>query len=225
MLTITTADRTALISRCPSDDTPIVFVVDDDVSVRDTLELLIQESGWQAETFGAAQEFLAYPHVSVPSCVILDVTLPDLNGLDLQKRVAVERPDMPVIVVTEHADIPMSVRAMKAGAIEFLIKPVRESELIGAIRQALERSSHAVEREAKLKAVRASYASLTPREREVMLLVASGLLNKQVGGELGISEITVKAHRGQVMRKMKADSLPALVTMVAKLGLVTPLTV
>ncbi len=225
MLTITTADRTAPISRRASDDTAIVFVVDDDVSVRDTLELLIQESGWQAETFGAAQEFLAYPHVSVPSCVILDVTLPDLNGLDLQKRVAVERPDMPVIVVTEHADIPMSVRAMKAGAIEFLIKPVRESELIGAIRQALERSSHAVEREAKLKALRASYASLTPREREVMLLVASGLLNKQVGGELGISEITVKAHRGQVMRKMKADSLPALVTMVAKLGLVTPLTV
>ena len=200
--------------------TPIVFVVDDDISVRESLELLIEASGWQPETFASAQEFLAHPRAQVPSCLILDVFLPDLSGLDLQKRVAVERPDMPIIFITGRGDVAMSVQAMKAGAIEFLTKPVGDEVLLEAIGHALERSRRALEHDAKMRALRESYASLTPREREVMLLVVSGLLNKQVGGELGISEITVKAHRGQVMRKMKADSLPALVNMVARLGLV-----
>jgi FixJ family two-component response regulator len=198
-----------------------VFVVDDDVSVRESLELLIEAGGWRAETFASAREFLARPRPLVPSCLILDITLPDLNGLDVQKRVAVDRSDMPVIFITGHGDVPMSVQAMKAGAIEFLTKPFRDDVLLGAIGEALERSRRALAHEAKVKAVRENYESLTPREREVMVLVVSGLLNKQVGGELGISEITVKAHRGQVMRKMKADSLPALVHMVASLGLAT----
>jgi FixJ family two-component response regulator len=202
-----------------STSTPIVFVVDDDVSVRESLELLIQGSGWQAETFASAQEFLARPRPSVPSCLILDLALPDLSGLDLQKRVAAERPDMPVIFVTGYGDVLTSVQAMKAGAIEFLTKPCGDDVLVRAIEQAFERSRRALERETKVRRLRESYASLTPRERDVMVLVVSGLLNKQVGGELGISEITVKAHRGQVMRKMKADSLPALVNMVAMLGL------
>jgi FixJ family two-component response regulator len=204
---------------------PIVFVVDDDVSVRESLELLIEASGWQPETFASAQEFLARARPGVPSCLILDVALPDLSGLDLQKRVATDRPDLPIIFITGRGDIPTSVEAMKAGAIEFLTKPFREEALLAAIQHALERSRRALEHEAKMRALRESYASLTPREREVMLLVVSGLLNKQVGGELGISEITVKAHRGQVMRKMKADSLPALVNMVARLGLTIPSTV
>jgi len=191
--------------------------------VRESLELLVQVSGWQAETFASAREFLARPRAVVPSCLILDVSLPDLNGLDLQRRIAVDRADMPIIVITGHGDVPMSVQAMKAGAIEFLTKPFDDEVLLNAIRHALERSRHAREHIAKMEALRASYASLTPREREVMVLVVSGLLNKQVGGELGISEITVKAHRGQVMRKMKAASLPALVNMVARLGLATAL--
>jgi FixJ family two-component response regulator len=191
--------------------------------VRESLELLVQVSGWQAETFASAREFLARPRALVPSCLILDVSLPDLNGLDLQRRIAVDRADMPIIVITGHGDVPMSVQAMKAGAIEFLTKPFDDEVLLNAIRHALERSRHAREHIAKMEALRASYASLTPREREVMVLVVSGLLNKQVGGELGISEITVKAHRGQVMRKMKAASLPALVNMVARLGLATAL--
>jgi FixJ family two-component response regulator len=203
--------------------TPIVFVVDDDVSVRESLELLIQVSGWQPETFGSAQEFLARPRAAGPSCLVLDVALPDLNGLDLQKLVAVDRADMPVVFITGCGDVPTSVQAMKAGAVEFLTKPFGDEALLGATRDALERSRRALEHEAKMKALRERYDSLTPREREVMALVVSGLLNKQVGGELGISEITVKAHRGQVMRKMKADSLPALVTMAARLGLATAL--
>ena len=208
--------------RCRSADTPttpIVFVVDDDISVRESLELLIEASGWKPETFASAQAFLARPRPLVPSCLVLDVTLPDFNGLDLQRRVAVERSDMPVIFIAGHGDVPTSVQAMKAGAIEFLTKPFDEDVLLSAIERALERSRRVLEHNAKTKALRESYASLTPREREVMVLVTSGLLNKQVGGELGISEITVKAHRGQVMRKMKADSLPALVNMVATLGL------
>ena len=200
---------------------PIVFVVDDDVSMRESLELVIEASGWQPETCASAQEFLQHPRASVPSCLVLDITLPDLSSLDLQKRVARDRPDMPVICITRYGDISMSVRAMKAGAIEFLTKPFGDDVLVDAISVALERSRQALEREAKIKALRESYASLSPRERQVMVLVASGLLNKQVGGELGISEITVKAHRGQVMRKMKADSLPALVNMVARLDLPT----
>ena len=199
--------------------TPIVFVVDDDVSVRESLELLIRFEGWQPETFESAQEFLTRPRPSVPSCLVLDVSLPGLNGLDLQKRVAVERADMPIIFITGHGDIPMSVQAMKAGAVEFLTKPFGDEILLSSIRQAIERSRTALARDAEMRALRDCYESLTPRERQVMGLVVSGLLNKQVGGELDISEITVKAHRGQVMRKMRADSLADLVNMAARLRL------
>jgi FixJ family two-component response regulator len=201
-----------------SSATPIVFVVDDDVSVRESLELLIRCAGWQVETFSSANEFLEYKRRTVPNCLILDVSLPDLNGLDLQKRIAGERGDMPIIFITGHGDVPMTVRAMKAGAVEFLTKPFNDDVLLGAIREALERSRTALDQESAMRLLRARYASLSAREREVMSLVVSGLLNKQVGGELGISEITVKAHRGQVMRKMKADSLPDLVTMAERLG-------
>jgi len=198
---------------------PIVFVVDDDISVRESLELLIRSEGWQPETFASAQEFLAHPRMLVPSCLVLDVSLPGLNGLDLQKRVAVERIDMPIIFITGHGNVPMTVQAMKAGAVEFLTKPFSDDVLLGAIRNAMERSQTALGREAEMRALRDRYTSLTRREREVMALVTSGLLNKQVGGELGISEITVKAHRGQAMQKMKADSLAHLVKMAARLGL------
>jgi FixJ family two-component response regulator len=214
-MTESTRDRT---SRLP-DTTPIVYVVDDDTSVRESLELLIEASGWRAETFGSAREFLACPRARVPSCLVLDVALPDLSGLELQRRVAVERPDTPVVFIAGRADVRITVQAMKAGAIEFLTKPFRDDALTAAVQHALERSRQAREREARLSELHQSYDSLTPREREVMVLVVAGLLNKQVGGELGISEITVKAHRGQVMRKMKAASLPALVHMVASLGL------
>ena len=199
--------------------TPIVFVVDDDISVRESLELLIRSEGWQPETFASAQEFLAHPRKLVPSCLVLDVSLPGLNGLDLQKRVAVERIEMPIIFITGHGNVPMTVQAMKAGAVEFLTKPFSGDVLLSAIRNAIERSLTALGHEAEMRALRDRYASLTRREREVMALVASGLLNKQVGGELGISEITVKAHRGQAMQKMKADSLADLVKMAARLGL------
>jgi len=198
----------------------IVFVVDDDVSVRDSLEILISSAGWQPETFASAREFLSRSRSTVPSCLVLDVTLPGLNGLELQQRLA-ERTEMPIIFITGYGDIPMSVRAMKAGAIEFLTKPFSETALLNAIRDALERSRTALRHQSEMQSLRHCYASLTAREREVMALVVSGLLNKQVGGELGISEVTVKAHRGQVMRKMNADSLPDLVTMAARLGLQT----
>ena len=219
MTTITTINRTRFQASSAPDTTPIVFVVDDDISVRESLELLIQVSGWRAETFASAREFLARPRASVPSCVILDLALPDGSGLDLQQRVAVDRSEMPIIFITGYGDVSQSVRAMKAGALEFLTKPFREDVLVSAIPHALERSRRTLEHHAKMQALRESYELLTPREREVMVLVVSGFLNKQVGGELGISEITVKAHRGQVMRKMKADSLPDLVTMAARLGL------
>src|SRR5450631_1059248 len=199
--------------------TPIVFVVDDDVSVRESLELLIRCECWLPATFASAQEFLACPRAPVPSCLVLDVSLPGLNGLDLQKRVAVERTDMPIIFITGHGDVPMTVQAMKAGAVEFLTKPFSDNVLLTAIRAALERSRVALSSEADMRILRDCYASLSQRERQVMALVVSGLLNKQIGGELGISEITVKAHRGQTMRKMRADSLPKLVTMAARLGL------
>jgi FixJ family two-component response regulator len=198
-----------------------VFVVDDDVSVREALEPLIRFAGWQPETFASAQEFLDRPRLSVPSCLVLDVSLPDLNGLDLQKRI-VDRTDMPIIFITGHGDVPMTVRAMKAGAVEFLTKPFDDEALLSAIRNAIERSEAALGDEANLRVLRERYASLSPREREVMSLVVSGLLNKQVGGELGISEITVKAHRGRVMQKMKAASLADLVTMGARLYLPAP---
>lgn len=220
-ITATTGDYTHSMTSRASSATPIVFVVNEDVSVRDTLELLIEASGWQPETFASAQEFLDRPRPSVPSCLVLDVTLPDASGLDLQRRVAVDRPDMPIIFVTGHGDVRMSVQAMKAGAMEFLMKPFNDDVLLDAIRDGLERSRRALELDARMKAVRDSYAALTRRERQVMLLVVSGLLNKQVAGQLEISEITVKAHRGQVMRKMKAESLPALVNMASRLGLAT----
>lgn len=199
--------------------TPIVFIVDDDVSVRESLEALIRYAGYQPETFASAHEFLARPAARVPSCLVLDVGLPDLNGLELQARLAADRLEMPIIFVTGHGDIPMTVKAMKAGAIEFLTKPLGPDVLLGAIKGALARSQTALGQEAEIQTLRDRYASLSGREREVMALVTSGLMNKQVGGKLGISEITVKAHRGRVMRKMKARSLADLVKMAASLGL------
>jgi FixJ family two-component response regulator len=199
--------------------TPIVFVVDDDISVRQSLELLIRYAGWQPETFASAQEFMSHPRVLAPSCLVLDVTLPDLNGLDLQKRIAVDRVDMPIIFITGYGDVPMTVQAMKAGAVEFLTKPFGDDVLLSAIRHAIERSETTLGHEAELRALRNRHASLSRREREVMALVVSGLLNKQVGAELGISEITVKAHRGKVMRKMNAGSFAELVNMAAQLRL------
>jgi len=197
-------------------DKPIVFVVDDDISVRESLEMLIQFAGWQPETFASAEEFLAYPRVLTPNCLVLDVSLPDLNGLDLQKLVA-DRIEMPIIFITGYGDVPMTVRAMKAGAVEFLTKPFAEEALLSAIRHAIERSQTALGNEAEMRVLRDRYASLSPREREVMAMVVSGLLNKQVGFELGISEITVKGHRGKVMLKMKAKSLADLVRIAERL--------
>jgi len=197
---------------------PIVFVVDDDISVRESLELLIRSAGWQPELFESAQQFLSRAPASVPCCLVLDVTLPGLNGLELQQQLA-QRTEMPIIFITGHGDIPMSVKAMKAGAVEFLTKPYKDDVLVDAIRGAIERSRAALRHDSELRVLRNCYTSLTPRERDVLALVVSGLLNKQVGAQLGISEITVKAHRGQVMRKMKADSLADLVTMAARLGL------
>jgi FixJ family two-component response regulator len=202
-----------------SQDNPIVFVVDDDVSVRESLELLIRFAGWQPEVFASAEDFLVHPRVLAPCCLILDVSLPDLNGLELQKLVASDGTDMPIIFITGYGDIPMTVQAMKAGAVEFLTKPFDDDVLLGAIQHAIKRSEAALGKEAEIQALRNCYASLTAREREVMVLVVAGLLNKQVGSKLGISEITVKAHRGKMMQKMKADSLADLVKMAVRLRL------
>ena len=199
--------------------TPIVFVVDDDITIRESLELLIRFEGWRPETYASAHEFLARPVADVPSCLVLDVSLPDLNGLDVQKRMADHRADMPIIFITGHGDIPMSVEAMKAGAVEFLPKPFRPDVLLDAIRSAIERSNAARGQDAERQAVQERYASLTARERDVMALVISGWLNKNVARDLRISEITVKAHRGKVMRKMQARSVADLVRMAEQLGI------
>lgn len=204
-----------------SDARPTVFVVDDDVAVRESLKLLIESAGWQAEAFGSGQEFLSRPRVPRPSCLLLDVVLPDLNGCDLQKLVA-DRAEMPIIFMSGYGDVPTTVRAMKAGAAEFFTKPLVDDVLLSAIRNAIDRSCAALMDAAEMRELRDSYASLSRREREVMELIVSGRcrLNKLVGGELGISEITVKAHRGKMMRKMQAGSLPELVRMAARLCLV-----
>ena len=206
--------------RTMPDDSAIVFVVDDDMSVRESLESLIRHAGWLAELFASGQEFLARPRLTVPCCLLLDVSLPGLSGLELQRQIA-ERTEMPIIFITGHGDVPMTVQAMKAGAVEFLTKPLRRDVLLNAIRGALERSRAALRVDAEMQAIKNCYQSLTPREREVMGLVVTGLLNKQIAGELDISETTVKKHRGQVMRKMKSDSLAELVTNAARLGLAT----
>ncbi len=198
--------------------TPVVFVVDDDVSVRESLEALIENAGWRTKTFATALDFLAHCRDTSPRCLVLDVSLPGLSGLDLQHRLG-DRRDLPIIFITGHGDIPMSVQAMKAGAVEFLTKPFSDDVLLAAIRRAIESSSTALDRESEVEQLRRAFASLSPRERQVMTHVVSGRLNKQVGGELGISVITVKAHRGRVMRKMHADSLADLVRMAAALDL------
>jgi len=202
-----------------SPDPPVVFVVDDDISVRESLETLINWAGWKAETFESAQAFLDRPRGLLPSCLVLDVSLPGLSGLELQKLIAEDRGDMPIIFITGHGDIPMSVQAMKAGAVEFLTKPIDDDALLSAIRHAIERSRSALNARAEVNILRGRYESLTPREQEVTSLVISGLLNKQVGYKLGISEITVKAHRGKMMQKMEADSLADLVRMSVSLRL------
>jgi FixJ family two-component response regulator len=199
--------------------TPTVFIVDDDISVRESLELLIADAGWRPELFSSAEEFLARPPLLSPSCLILDVSLPDLNGLELQGRIAGNQAFMPIVFITGRGDIPTTVRAMKAGAVEFLTKPFTPEALLSAIEGALEQSRLALAQVANLKVLKDRYQTLSPREREVLALVVRGQLNKQVGGALGISEITVKAHRGRVMRKMRAKSLPELVNIATQLGL------
>ena len=199
--------------------TPVVFVVDDDVSVRESLEALIRQAGWQPQTFASAREFLTHPLSLTPSCLVLDVSLPDLNGLELQSRIAAGGIDMPIIFITGYGDVPMTVQAMKAGAFDFLTKPLNNDVLLAAIENAIERSETILKQELEIESLRNRYMSLSRREQEVMALVVTGLMNKQVGGKLGISEITVKAHRGQVMRKMQARSFADLVKMAGSLGL------
>jgi FixJ family two-component response regulator len=207
-------------SSATSVTTPTVFIVDDDVSVRESLQGLIEEAGWHPEVFASAEEFLARPREPAPGVLVLDVGLPNLNGLELQKQIA-GRPELPIIFITGHGDVPMTVQAMKAGAVEFLTKPFGPDVLLSAIDGALERSRASLAQEADQQALRDRYETLTPRERQVMALIVRGQLNKQVGFALGISEITVKIHRGQVMRKMVASSFAELVNMASRLGLET----
>jgi FixJ family two-component response regulator len=211
-------ERTLLVPNA----SPTVFVVDDDISVRESLEFLIRDGGWQVETFKSAEEFIKRPREFNPSCLVLDISMPRLNGLELQKRVAVERPDMPIIFLTGSADVPKTVQAMKAGAVEFLTKPFSDSTLLSAVGKAIERSTALTARNAELRALRARYSRLSSREREVMALVVIGKANKEVAFELGISEITVKAHRGSMMRKMEAESLAELVNQASRLRLPRP---
>jgi FixJ family two-component response regulator len=206
-------------SSATSEGAPIIFVVDDEVSVRKSLTLLIRNAGWQSEVFKSGQEFLCRRRLLVPTCLVLDVAPPGLNGFDLQQRLAADWKHMPIIFVTDHGDVAMTVRAMKAGAFDFLAKPFSDDALLHAVREAIELSRILLDHEVQIRACRDCYASLSRREREVMALVVSGLMNKQVGFELGISEITVKAHRGHAMRKMKAGSLADLVKMAMKLGI------
>jgi len=200
----------------------VVFVVDDDVGTRESLKNLIRSVGLRAETFASAQDFLRSTRPDVPSCLVLDVRLPGLSGLDLQKRMAEVELSIPIVFISGHGDIPMSVQAMKAGAVEFLTKPFREQELLDAVQQALERDRNAREQWAEITELRSRYRLLTPREREVMALVVTGLLNKQVAGELGTSEASVKVHRQHVMEKMRAGSLAALVRMADRVGVDSP---
>jgi FixJ family two-component response regulator len=221
-MTLASAHACEVRAMALTESASIVLIVDDDISVRESLEALLRHEGLDVETFVSAQDFLSRPRVSVPSCLVLDISLPGLNGLDLQKRVAMERSEMPVIFITGHGDIPITVQAMKAGAVEFLTKPFSDEILLNAIRHALIRSKALLDRSTEIQALKARYSCLTAREREVMALVVVGLPNKQVGSELGISEITVKAHRGSMMRKMKAESLAELVSIAARLRLARP---
>jgi FixJ family two-component response regulator len=196
-----------------------VFVVDDDESVRESLESLIRSAGLTVETFASAHEFLSERRADEPGCLVLDIRLPGLSGLDLQQQLAEIKIEIPIVFITGHGDIPTSVRAMKAGAVEFLTKPFRDEDLLDAIRQAVERDRVARRRQTQMAELRTRYESLTPREREVMALVVSGLLNKQVAAQLGVSEVTIKVHRGQIMQKMRAESLADLVRMSERLGI------